>query len=356
MNDPETHHRVVESLLEWFDSRNRDVPSRGSADPYVILVAEIMAQQTRIATVRPYFRKFLKLFPTVEALADAEIDQVLKAWEGLGYYARAENLHKTAELVVSRHQGIIPSDVEALRALPGIGPYTAGALASIAFGQPEPALDGNTRRVLARLFDLEKPKARELENAARELLAISPHHPGALNQALMDVGSTICLPRHPTCEQCPLNNPCLARARNTVADRPAPKPLPPKPDRHAAAAVIRKDELLFLWKRPTGGLLGGLWDFPHVAIENPKEAAATLEATIKSEWGLSISVGKKLQSVRQVFSHFRLQLELHEARWEGGAPQHEDLWQWARIEDLPNLAFPVTQHPLISDLVGTHRS
>jgi A/G-specific adenine glycosylase len=356
VNALETQRRTVESLLEWFDSRNRDVPSRGSTDPYAILVAEVMAQQTRIATVRPYFIRFLELFPTVEALADAEIDQVLKAWEGLGYYARAEHLHRAAGLIVSRHQGCVPSDVDALRALPGIGPYTAGALASIAFGQTEPAIDGNARRVLTRLFDLEKPKVQDLESAARELLSIFPHRPGALNQALMDLGSTTCLPRHPNCEQCPLNDPCLARARNTVADRPAPKSLPPKPHRHAAAAVIRKDELLFLWKRPTGGLLGGLWDFPHVAIEKPSEAVAALEATIKSEWGLSISVGKKLQSVRHVFSHFRLQLELHEAQWEGGAPQHEDLWQWARIEDLPHLAFPVTQHPLIAGLVGTRRS
>ena len=172
----------------------------------------------------------------------------------------------------------------------------------------------------------------------------------------MDLGSTICLPRHPTCTECPVAARCLARAQGTVFKRPTLKPLPPKPDRHAGGAVIRKNGSVFVRRRPPRGLLGGLWDFPSVVIATPSEAPAALEASLASEWGLSISVGKRLQSVQQVFSHFRLRLELHEAQWQAGSPQHKEPWKWARTKDLHELAFPVSQHRLISDLSETLRS
>ncbi|MGH7540301.1 MAG: A/G-specific adenine glycosylase, partial [Gemmatimonadota bacterium] len=209
---------LAASLLAWFDGRERDVPWRGETDPYRIWVAEVMAQQTRIETVREYYGRFVDRFPDVATLAAADPDDVMKAWEGLGYYARARNLQRSAREVVERFEGRLPAAPERLRELPGIGAYTAGAIASLAFGRAEPAIDGNARRVLSRLFDLEAPTPRRLEEAARALLDACPGRPGALNQTLMDLGGGPCAPASPACAACPVRAGCLALARGTVEE------------------------------------------------------------------------------------------------------------------------------------------
>lgn len=345
--------RLVELLLGGFDARQREVPGRGQTDPYAILVAEIMAQQTRIDTVAPYHRRFCARFPDIRALAAAELDDVLKLWEGLGYYARARNLHATARQIVKAHAGRIPDQVEVLRTLPGIGPYTAGAVASIAFGHPEPAVDGNARRVLSRLFDIAKPTASRLDAAARELLASAPEGAGAVNQAIMDLGHLVCIPRQPDCDRCPVADACRARRRGTVADRPARKASTPKPDRRSAAALVWRNGSLLVLQRPAGGLLGGLWDLPSVDGIGPDHKAPTaraLERSLEQTLGVSIRVGEEARELQHVFSHFRLRLRIYSAKWKSGDPMCAGKWQWASADKLGQLAFPIYLRRLLTEL------
>lgn len=192
---------LAAALLRHYDVHRRDLPWRDRADPYAVWVSEIMLQQTRVETARPYYERWLERFPDLDALADAEIDDVLRAWQGLGYYARARNLHRAARMVRERYHGAIPADPAELRRLPGVGAYTAGAVASIAFGAATPAVDGNVRRVVARLHDLEDPTAAQLQTLAVEL--VPADRPGDFNQALMEIGATVCTPRAPDCDACP---------------------------------------------------------------------------------------------------------------------------------------------------------
>ncbi len=262
-------------LLAFYDARARDLPWRRDTDPYRVWVSEVMLQQTRVETVVPYYERWLERFPTLDALAEAPIDDVLHAWAGLGYYRRAHNLHRAARAVRERHHGELPEDPDALRDLPGIGDYTAGAIASIAFGRPEPAVDGNVRRVLSRLHDLPGPGAAELRRLAAAL--VPEDRPGDFNQALMEFGATVCTPRAPRCEACPLAEHCRARAAGTQLERPLPKPSKPIPeDDVGTAVVVAPDGALLLVRRPDDGLLAGLWEFPGAPVgsgEAPVDAA-----------------------------------------------------------------------------------
>ncbi len=228
-------------------------------------VSEIMLQQTRVETAIPYYDRWMERFPTVEALADVDEESVLKAWEGLGYYSRARNLHRSARLVRERLDGTIPQDSGSLKTLPGIGEYSAGAIASIAYGEVVPAVDGNARRVLSRLADLDNPTEATLRKRAGEL--VDPDRPGDWNQALMELGATICTPRSPQCAACPLTGECRARAQGTQELRPAPKRRPQvRTVSYAVLVAANPDGELLLVRRPPDGLLGGLWEFPAVEI------------------------------------------------------------------------------------------
>jgi A/G-specific adenine glycosylase len=238
------------------------MPWRETSDPYAIWVSEVMLQQTRVDTVRPYYERWMARFPTVAALADAELDDVMREWQGLGYYARARNLHRAARLVRERHGGTVPDDTGALRSLPGVGEYTAGAVASMAFGIAAPAVDGNVRRVLSRLHDLADPRPAELRRLAGRL--VPADRPGDFNQALMELGATTCTPRSPRCGPCPLSGWCLAYARGTQAERPRSRPGRPVTEASVATVVVRRDgDQVLLVRRAAEGLLGGLWEFPE---------------------------------------------------------------------------------------------
>ncbi len=340
---------LVDRLLAWFDQRDRDVPWRTEADPFAILVAEIMAQQTRIETVRPYYAKFRARFPTVVDLAEADQDEVLRLWEGLGYYARARNLHAAAKAIVAHHGSELPRTAEGLRGLPGVGPYTAGAVASLAFGAVEPAVDGNARRVLSRAFDLENGGPTALDRTARELLHVCPERPGAVNQAIMDLGSEICVPKRPVCDSCPISSVCLALGRGTIALRPARKTRPKKPLRRGAAVIIAKGTDVFVVQRPRNGLLGGLWDFPNVSLPVDEGAPtdAWLEREIESAFGLVVSVGRPIHTIKHTFTHFFFELSVCEAEWRRGEASTSTQWLWAGPSDLQRLAFPVYHRRMI---------
>jgi len=283
-----------------------------------------MAQQTRVGTVASYYARFTERFPTVFALAEADLDEVLHVWQGLGYYARARHLHAAAGQIVERHGGEVPSDVEALRSLSGVGPYTAGAVASIAFGVAEPAVDGNARRVISRLFDLERSTPARLDTLARSLVDAAVDRPAEMNQAIMDLGGSVCSPRRPACGDCPVSSGCRALAAGTVALRPPRREPRSSPIRTAASAVVWRDGAVLFVRRPERGLLGGLWDFPGTKPEEGPVAPgdAGLVEELRDAHGIVIAplepAGEAFARIRHAFSHFHLELVLFETRWISG--------------------------------------
>jgi A/G-specific adenine glycosylase len=304
--------RITRQILAWYRANARRLPWRETSDPYSIWISEIMLQQTRVETVIPYYQRWLEEFPSLEDLAEADENRVLKAWEGLGYYSRARNLLKAACILVEQHGGELPRNLKTLQSLPGIGRYTAGAVASIAFNIPAPILDGNLRRVFTRLFNISSPlKTAETEKMlwkiAEELLPET--EPGDFNQALMELGALVCLPTNPNCESCPLAQECLAHQLGVEESRPVRKAKDPLPHYQVAAAVIEKDRRVLLAKRPPDGLLGGLWEFPGGKQEGAETFPETLRREIREELDLEIEVGESLGTYHHAYTHYRVTLQ-----------------------------------------------
>ncbi|MFQ5529663.1 MAG: A/G-specific adenine glycosylase [Gemmatimonadota bacterium] len=351
----------ADDLLDWFASRGRDVPWRAETDPYRIWVCEVMAQQTRIATVRERLPDFLATYPTLESLAESDMNELLLAWEGLGYYARARNLRRAARQLIEHGQTRLPSDVSELRRLPGIGPYTAGALASIAFGQAEPAVDGNVRRVLARLFDLPEAtmttfqaRARELiTEADRGLAAGESSRAGILNQALMDLGGEVCTPRSPACGACPLGEDCLALERGTVSDRPLRRRRAALTHHDIAVALIWHSGRLLIQRRPEQGLLGGLWEFPGGKVETSESPEQAAVREVLEETGLSIRLEGPAGVIDHAYSHFRITLHAFHAELDDEHTAVEqraaetERRRWVRPAELDAFAFPTANRRLL---------
>ena len=349
-------------LLEHFDAHRRELPWRESRNPYRVWVSEIMLQQTRVETAAPYYLRWMERFPSVTELADADEEAVLKAWEGLGYYSRARNLHRSAIIVRERLNGVLPDNVRGLRELPGIGEYSAGAIASIAYGSAIPAVDGNARRVISRLFDLAKPSAAGLREKAEEILDV--RRPGDWNQAIMELGATICLPRSPLCQECPIAEHCRARTLGTQEVRPLAKQRPRVREASFAVlvAVSGGGELL-VTRRPPDGLLGGLWEFPSVELKVPEgleEACRRVAQTWSVELPPAGPQWRPLQHVKHVFSHLKAVYrpvlvcdtcggpagEVHES--PGGETGAADRpWRWAKPDQLSTLPIPVAQRKVL---------
>lgn len=354
-------------LIDWHAAHQRVLPwrevSAGHRDAYPVWVSEIMLQQTRVDTVVDYFRRWMERFPTVEALAAAELQEVLKTWEGLGYYARARNLHKAARQVVAEHGGVLPADRKALLALPGIGEYTVGAILSIAYNQPEPILDGNVKRVLARLFDIDQPSSapavlRHLWELAREIVAAAPvGAAGDCNEGLMELGALLCTPQKPRCFLCPLAELCQAAQRGTQAVRPVMPSRKKTPHYDVAAGVIWAGEpyrsRLLIAQRPPDGMLGGLWEFPGGKLElEDADLPACLRREIAEELAMTIEVGELLTVVKHAYTHFRITLHTFHARHVAGDPQTlgcQD-WRWVEIDAVAGFPLPVTDQKIVAAL------
>jgi A/G-specific adenine glycosylase len=318
-----------------------------------------MLQQTQVATVRPYYERFLHRFPNVERLARARIDTVLKLWEGLGYYSRARNLHQAAKEIAKRFEGHLPADKEDLLTLPGIGLYTAGAISSIAFGKREPVVDGNVTRVLCRLFRIrENPKQADVQKKIWSIAeTLLPRvRPGDHNQALMELGSEICLPRRPQCDTCPLSPFCQARIhseQNSLPVKVAKKPLPTVT---VAVGVIYKDGCILIDKRKPEGLLGGLWEFPG-GKKHPRESLpAALRREVREELQITIRVKRSLLVVDHAYSHFRVRLHVFECAYVCGEPKCITCtaFKWVRPENLNRYAFPAANKKIIEALRANH--
>ncbi len=301
----------VSRLLNWYKENARQLPWRNQADPYAVWISEIMLQQTRVDTVIPYYQDWMQRFPTIASLAESTQQDVLSAWEGLGYYSRARNLHRAAQIVMDENGGELPRDLKALRSLPGIGRYTAGAIASIAFGQDEPALDGNIRRVLARIFDVSEP-ARSPQGNERLWELAAAHLPhgraGEYNQALMELGALICTSRSPDCPSCPVADWCQARALGIQEQRPVLEAKGETPHYTVTAAVIYRAGKVLITQRPPEGLLGGLWEFPGGKLQPGEDLPSCLQREIREELGVEVSVGGSLGTYRHAYTHFRVTL------------------------------------------------
>lgn len=301
------------ALLRWFDLHARDLPWRRTRDPYAIWLSEVMLQQTRVDTVVPYYQRFLESFPTATALADAPEDTVLSHWSGLGYYRRARQLHAAAKVMRDTHGGSLPPDPDALRALPGIGPYTAGAIGSIAFERREPIVDGNVARVLSRLFGIEAPlgsKGSEAELWAHAAAFADGERPGAINQALMELGATICTPKSAACESCPIASGCIAQKTDRTALLPVPKVRRAPKLVHLVAVHASQGARVWL-TQSTGALFGGLWGLPMVEVDDRAAPwRAAVRRALKSV-GLEATAALTLAgSLTHVLTHRRLEVRL----------------------------------------------
>ena len=340
-------------LLAWYDASRRDLPWRVAqhgADPYRVWLAEAMLQQTQVARVIPYYRAFLEAFPTLEALAAAEVEAVLARWSGLGYYARARALHRAAREALRRHGGL-PASVEALRALPGFGPYTAGAVASIAFAIPAAAVDGNVARVLARLELVEGDPAAPATRAAlweRAAALVDPARPGDWNQALMELGATVCGLPSPTCPRCPVAPLCRARRAGRQADLPPPRRRAARRRLVLACAAVARGGRWLLARQPGEGLFGGLWGLPLAEVPSAGTAAEALRAAVRLRWGATLRPGPEVGRAVRTLTHRELTLVAFSCEISG-LPESGDL-AWAGPRELEGLGVSSAMRALLDRL------
>ena len=339
MSSPAARPSIGAKLIRWSSHRSRNLPWRRSRDPYRIWISEIMLQQTRVETVIPYYRRFLKRFPRVTVLARADRQSVLKVWEGLGYYARARNLHQAAGKIISGRGGIFPHSAAEWERLAGVGKYTAAAIASLACGEPAIALDANARRILTRVFAYRRGiRGARAERDLSEyfLQARGACAPGAFFQALMDLGQLVCVPRRPLCAECPIAGYCESRKRGIQDRLPVRPRVAPIPHYDVSAAVILRSSRVLLARRPEGKMLGGLWEFPGGKRERGETLPACLRRELREELGVGVRVREKLIAVKHAFSHFRITLHVFSCDRLRGNPRPLDTAEvrWVRLKDL----------------------
>ena len=357
----DTISSIRKALLAWYAIEARDLPWRRTSDPYATLVSEIMLQQTRVETVLAYYAAFLERFPTVESLAASPIDDVLKVWEGLGYYRRAHNLHRAARAIIERHGGAVPRSVGDLRNLPGVGPYTAAAVASIAFGLDEAVLDGNVIRVVSRLSAIpgdpqRAATLRRMRETADRLLA--PGEASRFNQALMDLGARICLPRRPRCAECPVAGECDAHHAGEPTRYPERPRRKPVPHRDIVAGIIwngkpgERGEQVLITKRHADDMLGGLWEFPGGHVESGETLEEALYRELREELDIEIDDVTFFLAVDHAYTHFRMTLHCFHCRHAGGVPKAVDVADlaWVGIDQLSAYAFPVADQRILERL------
>ena len=348
---------LQKKLLDWYRKEKRAMPRRNNRNPYNILVSEFMLQQTQVKTVIPYFERWMKSFPTIQKLARARESTVLKHWEGLGYYSRARNLKKAAQIILNNHSGKVPDSMKEIIQLPGVGRYTAGAILSIAFDKKVPVLDGNVKRVLSRLFLLkENGRTRKSENILWKIMEslLPDSKAGNFNQASMELGATVCLPKNPHCLLCPLRQNCKAHKMEQQNF------YPPKIERvsstkiNVSAAVILRRKKIYIQKRKIGGLLGGLWEFPGGKFKPRETPEQCLHREINEELGVTLKIDEKLMVIKHSYTRFRVTLHVFLCRIRSGqiSPSQCDDWSWVKAEELYTYPFPAANVKIIKNLLN----
>jgi len=340
-----------QDLISWFKAEQRDLPWRNDQDPYKVWVSEIMLQQTRVDTVIPYFKRFIEWFPTIEDLAEANEDKVLKAWEGLGYYSRVRNLQSAVKEVKEKYNGKVPNSPKEIAELKGVGPYTAGAILSIAYGIPEPAVDGNVMRVLSRILsiweDIAKPSSRKIfETAVRQL--ISHDEPSAFNQALMELGALICTPTSPSCLLCPVREHCHAYHEGVQNELPIKtKKTKVRNVQLSACILLDKSGKILIHKRPETGLLANLWEFPNIEIHHPLQSERVhLEKLFNESLDLKIELEKIIGQIEHVFSHLIWNINVYVGKINSFVQETKD-WKLVTMEEMDQYALPVSYQKML---------
>jgi len=328
-------------ILDWYQLHARDLPWRHTKDPYQIWISEIMLQQTRVESVIPYYKRWMDSYRSVEELALAEEDHLLSKWEGLGYYARVQNIHKTAKIIAEKYLGKFPQNLEEVQSLPGIGRYTAGAILSIAFNKKAPILDGNIRRVFTRYFNIDTPiHTKQTETILWQLSEdlIPKTNPGDFNQALMELGALVCRPKNPLCDLCPLQPSCISNQLNIQSDRPVRKPKSTIPHLQVAAGIVLDNSQVLLAKRPHGGLLGGLWEYPGGTQESGETLVETLSREFMEELTIKIEVGNYIGTFHHAYTHYKVTLHAYFCKFLSQNIQlnfHTDV-AWVSLKSLGN--------------------
>ena len=344
-----------QALTGWYLANKRDLPWRNTTDPYRIWVSEVMLQQTQVATVIPYYHRFLKQFKDLKTLAEADSQMVLKAWEGLGYYARARNLHHATGIVLKEHGGAIPNHWDEFRRLPGVGDYIAAAVLSLAFGKPYPVVDGNVKRVLARLQAIKEPvnkasSAKKFRELADPLL--DQKIPGTFNQAMMELGAMVCKPRQPLCGGCPVRKVCSAYQADTVLNYPVKLKKPASPQYRIAVGVVFKKGRVLITRRKPSGLLGGLWEIPGGKIQKGECPEAACIREIKEETNLIITVDSHLSRVRHAYTHFKIVMDVFCCSYVAGRVRLQGPvdHRWIHLDKLDDFPFPKANHKFFDEL------
>ncbi len=343
------------ALIEWYHVNKRNLPWRNTEDPYRIWVSEVMLQQTQVATVVPYYHRFLQRFEDLERLARANSQAVLKAWEGLGYYARARNLHRAASIVLKEHRGVIPNRWAEFRRLPGVGDYIAAAVMSLAFEKPYPVVDGNVKRVLARLLVIKDPvnKASSV-NHFKEVAGtlLDQKRPGTFNQAMMELGAVVCRPQQPLCDICPVPKICRAYQAGKVLNYPIKLKKPTTPQYRIAVGVVFKNGRVLITRRKPSGLLGGLWEFPGGKIQKGESPEAACIREIKEEVNLAVQVDSHLSRVKHAYTHFKIVMDVFCCSYVSGrvALSGPVDHRWINLQKLDDFPFPKANHKFFDEL------
>lgn len=342
---PEEVIEFQKKVLNYFDEHKRLLPWRENQDPYRIWVSEVMLQQTQVVKVLKYYENFLTKFPDIFHLANADLQDVLKSWEKMGYYARARNLHQAAQKVVGEWNGQIPDNYHDFRKLHGVGDYIAAAVMSIAFNQPYPVVDGNVKRVLARLFLISEPvnlptSKKKFQETADALLA--REHPGTYNQAIMELGATVCKPQNPKCNECPVNEFCQAFESGQQAEFPVTLQAKPVPEYHLVVGIVKKKEHLLLTRRPLNGLLGGMWEFPDGEIQSGEELNFACKRVVMEKTNLQVRIDEHLIRIRHAYTHFKIIMEIFYCSYLSGTIKLDGPidYRWVFPEEVEQ--YPIT--------------
>jgi A/G-specific adenine glycosylase len=351
-----TKRAIRQRLIPWFLQNKRAMPWRGNRTPYRIWISELMLQQTRVDQVTPYFQRFMKRFPSLKSLAAASQEEVLQMWEGLGYYSRARNLHKAAQIISSDWNGRFPNTAEEIVKLPGIGSYTAAAIGSLAFNLDMAVLDGNVIRVLSRLYayatDTRTGTAKkELQQLADDLLVKGDA--GNFNEAMMELGATVCLPRNPRCAECPLSAVCIGHKSGNPTGFPIKAPKKKIPHIVVGAAVVTngKSEVLIAQRREQD-MLGGLWEFPGGKQEPGESIQQCIARELEEELGITVEIGEFLVTVKHAYSHFTMEMHTYFAKIKSGTPRpiHCQDFQWLEISNLRSVPYSTADLKIIEAL------
>ncbi|MDR8393189.1 A/G-specific adenine glycosylase [Aliifodinibius sp. S!AR15-10] len=352
-----SEHFFSDKLLSWYDQHKRDLPWRDCGDSYKVWVSEIMLQQTRVDQATPYFHRFIERFPTVEDLAEADQQEVLKVWEGLGYYSRARHMHHAAQKVVEDFDGQLPETWDGITSLKGIGPYTASAILSIAFEKPYAVVDGNVIRVISRYFGIEDDVRRTAtKNRIQELVddLIDDERPGDFNQALMELGATVCAPSNPDCENCAVNAECVAYKTVKTDEIPYKSPAKKRPHHQIGVGIIKnKDDQVLIALRPDDAMLGGLWEFPGGKQKDGEEIEETVVRELQEELGVQVEISKPFMKLDHAYSHFKITMHAFLCELQDGTPEPNSSQQvkWISIDELEDYPFPKANRRLTEKLM-----